>query len=209
MQENLAKPIRLAYEIPQTEDALELNLISPCFNRFSPSPSWEKMGLIIDVEKFLKRRKYHYSNDIIKKRSMTLAQAIATFQCPSSCGENFFKRVKQIKTQWGDRPVKLSQIKEFYAQFSFGIRIFIEKRDSNGEIRLKKVFDSYWSSKMNLIVKFLPSKGFEMDSFVTFMASDEILMHYFECENKYCLYTTNRRHEFERHQKVGHFFSIL
>ena len=195
-QKNRTSPLRLEFEIPNSQPALAINLLSNKFNRFN-NMDFSDLLLILDINKFLAVRKYDPENNNMPKRQMSFIQAVVTEKHPKLCGFQFLKKCSDLVEQWGADEFHFRDIKRFYDTFGLGLRIFTIK--NAGRSRLTKRYDSLWAKKVTIQLQVCnPNKPLKWNQMVDYIYSVADL-NYFECEKKHCYYVTSRNDEYQRH----------
>ena len=197
-QKNYTSPVRLEFEISHEAPLFELNLLSRTFDRFN-NINFEGLSLILDINKYLKIRKYDPDNNRLTQRKMTFVQAIATKLYPTLSGNKFSAKCFQIQEKWGSSELNFSEIYRFYKTFGIGLKIFTTK--TTGRRRLTKKYDTLWKEKIILqMTQINISKPLKFSEMVNFIYSEDDL-NYFECDNGNCYFVTERYAEFETHKE--------
>ena len=195
------KPVFLEYETKISGDPADfsdLDVFSKIFDTFR-NQDFSNLNLILDIDKFLKTKKYAPAENKPMFRQMTLFQAIATELWPKINGPTFNKKVKEMEKRWNSDSFHLEDAKRLHDLFGVGIQIWtmIQKPDYHYEPR--KIWDTQYHKKVRIRVKnFDLEERFPLTTLLEYIY-DEVAIHYYSCKNKSCFYGTARRDHFETH----------
>ena len=195
------KPVFLEYEAKISDDPADfsdLDLFSKTFDTFR-NQDFSHMSLILDIDKFLKNKKYSPAENKPMFRQMTLFQAIATELWPNLNGPTFNKKVKEMEKSWESDSFHLEDAKKLHDLFGVGIQIWTMVKKSGNHYEPRKIWDTHFNKKVRIRVKnFDLEERFPLTTSLEYIY-DEVAIHYYSCKNKGCFYGTARHDHFETH----------
>ena len=195
------KPVFLEYEAKISDDPADfsdLDLFSKTFDTFR-NQDFSHMSLILDIDKFLKNKKYSPAENKPMFRQMTLFQAIATELWPNLNGPTFNKKVEEMEKSWESDSFHLEDAKKLHDLFGVGIQIWTMVKKSGNHYEPRKIWDTHFNKKVRIRVKnFDLEERFPLTTSLEYIY-DEVAIHYYSCKNKGCFYGTARRDHFETH----------
>ena len=196
------KPLYLEYEGKPESDAgrkfRDLDIFSRNFDTFK-NQDFSNLSLILDIEKFLKSKKFDPTHTKPMFRQMTLFQAVVTELFPKLHGPSFNAKVKNFEAKWGEKSFHLNDAKRLYDLFGLGIQIWTKIEKPNRHYEIRKVWDTLYAKKLRIRMKdFDLNDRFPLTDTIEYIY-DEVAINYFSCPNKNCLFGTPRRDRLERH----------
>ena len=203
-QADRRKPVFLEYETKISDDQAEfsnLDLFSKTFDTYQ-NQDFSNLNLILDIDKFLKNKKYEPAENKPMFRSMTLFQAIATELWPKLNGPTFNKKVKEMETRWESDSFHLEDVKRLHDLFGVGIQIWTRVEKSGNHYEARKIWDTIYTKKVRIRVKkFNLEDRFPLSTLVEYIY-DETAIQYYSCKTKGCFYGTVRRDHLEAHERT-------
>ena len=160
--------------------------------------SFDDFSLILDLQKFLRTKKYDPKNNPSRKRKMTIFQCLVTMKHQTLWGSAFESKVLEYEQIWGKNSFALSENRKFYQCFGFGLQIW-NKRREDGVVIVSKAFDSLWKNKIVIeIENFNANKTILLSNPVLFLPGKDSL-HLFECTTPKCFYGNSRYDRIQKH----------
>lgn len=178
-----------------------MNIFNKTFDKLN-NTNFENSDLILDINGFLRKRKYDPKANTDQIRTLTFMQSITAATFPMLFGNKFLKKVDELTRRWGKPDFHVRDMRKFYNEFGVGLKIFGHRKIKlNGRPWnvLDKKYESYWKKKVCLEIE-----GFEANKCVALsckvkLIGDEAQLKYYECSKKHCFFATHRRELFERH----------
>ena len=190
------KSVSLQWE-SEKEKGTYVDLFSKSFDTYL-NQSFDDFSLILNLEEFLRSKKYDPKNNPSRKRKMTIFQCLVTMKHPTLWGSAFESKVSEYEQIWERSSFALSNNREFYQLFGFGLQIW-NKRRENGVVVNSKVFDCLWKNKIVILIEnFNPKNSISLSKPVLFLPGQESL-HLFECTTPKCFYGNSRYNRIRDH----------
>jgi hypothetical protein len=170
-----------------------LNLLSVDFNVFS-SKNISNLSVILDLEDFLRTKKFDPINSVRMKESMTFAESLASKLYPNAVYANLLKKIDLIRAKWPFEDFKINQTKKFYESFGLGVQIW----QKNG-IKICRIFDSLYKNKLCILVESFDEK-LKFDDKVVYLSNVDVL-NFYSCDKKYCFFGSNDYSRYTAHMQ--------
>ena len=197
------KPVFLEYESKietNAESFSDFDIFSKSFDTFA-NQDFSNILLILDIEKFLSKKKYSPSENKPMFRRMTIFQATVSELWPKLNGSSFAQKVKDLEEKWGEKSFHLTDAKKFHDLYGLGIQIWTLIPKPNRHYEIRKIWDSIYKKKLRIrIENFDLEERFPLTLNIEYIY-DEVAIQYYSCPNKNCFFGTNRQDRLERHKK--------
>lgn len=203
-KKNQRDKLRLEWENSVCENAAppvkHLNLFSTVFDSYT-NVDLTNLAVVLNLEKFTKNFNYNPADNTRPWRKMRLFEAVTAELHPKLVGNAFFAKVLFYETKWGSNEFNLADIKKFYKMFQVGLQFWTSETHKKRHEKIsRKVFDSYWSKKVVLILDNFDEHATIFTHCSLTYVIDVNCINLFGCCNKFCFFGSNDIQKLNAHQ---------